>query len=80
MLFGIDFGRLLDWFLEDFGPKLGVKLEPSWRQNQKKWGTKTMSKNHQKSYAVFRPKKATVNIDKIAVPLIFGGGRLPIRI
>ena len=35
----------------DFGPKLGVKLEPSWHRNRRKWGTKTMSKNHQKSRA-----------------------------
>ena len=46
---GMDFGWLLDRFLMDFGPKLGVKLGPSWHQNRRKWGTKTMSKNHQKS-------------------------------
>ena len=33
----------------DFEPKLGVKLGPSWHQNRRKWGTKTISKNHQKS-------------------------------
>ena len=46
---GMDFGWLLDRLLVDFGPKLGVKLGPSWHQNRRKWGTKTMSKNHQKS-------------------------------
>ena len=48
---GIDFGWLLDGFLMDFGAKLGVKLGPSWHQNRRKWGTKTMSKKHQKSGA-----------------------------
>ena len=48
---GMDFGWLLDRFLMDFGPKLGVKLGSSWHQNRRKWGTKTMSKNHQKSGA-----------------------------
>ena len=33
----------------DFGPKLGGKLGPSWHQNRTKWGTKTMSKNLQKT-------------------------------
>ena len=42
-------GWLLERFLVDLGAKLGVKLEPSWHQNRRKWGTKTMSKNHQKS-------------------------------
>ena len=49
MQIGIDFGRLLDRFLVDLGPKLEVELGPSWHQNRRKWGTKTMSKNHQKS-------------------------------
>ena len=49
MQVGMDFGWLLDRFLMDFEPKLGVKLGPSWHQNRRKWGTKTMSKNHQKS-------------------------------
>ena len=49
MQFGMDFGWLLDRFLMDFDPKLGVKLGPSWHQDPRKWGTKTMSKNHQKS-------------------------------
>ena len=44
----MDFGWLLDRFLVDFEPKLGAKLGPSWHQNLRKWGTKTMSKNHQK--------------------------------
>ena len=39
---------ILIYFFYDFWSILGVKLEPSWHQNQKKWGTKTMSKNHQK--------------------------------
>ena len=42
---GMDVGRLLDRFLLDFGTILGGKLAPSWHQNQKKEGTKTMSKN-----------------------------------
>ena len=46
---GMDFGWLLDRFLVDLGPKLGVKLGPSWHPNRKKWGTKTMSTNYQKS-------------------------------
>ena len=49
MQVGMDFGWLLDRFLVDLGAKLGVKLRPSWHQNRRKWGTKTMSKNHQKS-------------------------------
>ena len=48
---GMDFGWLLDRFLMDFGAKLGVKLGPSWHQDRRKWGTKMMSKNHQKSGA-----------------------------
>ena len=31
--FWMDFGRLLDRFLVDFGAKLGAKLEPSWTKN-----------------------------------------------
>ena len=42
---GMDVGRLLDRFLVDFGTVLGGKLAPSWHQNPKKDGTKTMSKN-----------------------------------
>ena len=49
MQVGMDFGWLLDRFLVDFGPKLGAKLGASWHQNSKKWGTKSMSKNHQKT-------------------------------
>ena len=49
MRFWMHLGLLLERFLMDFGPKLGVKLEPSWHQNRRKWGTMTMSKNHQKS-------------------------------
>ena len=51
MQVGMGFGWLLDRFLVDVGPKLGAKLGPSWHQNSKKWGTKAMSKNHQKSGA-----------------------------
>ena len=51
MRFGMDFGGLLERFWSDFGPKLGGKLGPSWHQNRRKWGTKTMSKNHWKSGA-----------------------------
>ena len=42
---GIDFGWLLDRFLMDFGTVLGGKLAPSWHQNSKKEGTKTISEN-----------------------------------
>jgi hypothetical protein len=42
---GMDVGRLLDRFFIDFGTVLGGKLAPSWHQNPKKEGTKTMSKN-----------------------------------
>ena len=42
---GMDVGRLLDRFLVDLGTILGGKLAPSWHQNQKKEGTKLMSKN-----------------------------------
>ena len=55
-------GWLLDRFLEDFGVKLGVKLEPSWHQNRRKWGTKTMSKNHQKSGAAVVRSGPQVNL------------------
>ena len=51
MQVGMDFGWLLDRFLVDLGPNLWVKLGPSWHQDRRKWGTKTMSKNHQKSGA-----------------------------
>ena len=44
-------GWLLERFGVDFGPKLGGKLGLSWHQDRRKWGTKTMSKNHQKSRA-----------------------------
>ena len=42
---GMDFGRLLDRFLVDFGTILGGKLAASWHINQKKEGTKTRAKN-----------------------------------
>ena len=42
---GMDIGRLLGRFLVDYGTILGGKLAPSWHQNLKKEGTKTMSKN-----------------------------------
>ena len=57
MKVGMDFGRLFDRSLVDFGPKLGVKWEPSWLQNQKKWGTKTMSKKTSKIICRFPPKE-----------------------
>ena len=37
--------------LGQLGAKLGAKLGPSWQQNRKKWGTKTMSKKLSKSGA-----------------------------
>ena len=40
----LNFEGLLDRFWADFGPKLGGKLGPSWHQNLKKSGPKTMSK------------------------------------
>ena len=49
MQVGMGFGWLLGRFLVDFGPKLGAKLVPSWHQNRKNEGPKTMSKKHQKS-------------------------------
>ena len=45
MQVGLGFGALLGRFLVDFGTKLGGKLGPSWHQNPKNEGTKTMSKN-----------------------------------
>ena len=51
MRFGIDLGWLLDRFLIDLGPKLGGKMEPSWDQNLKNGGPKTMSTNMNKNDA-----------------------------
>ena len=45
MRFWMDLGGLSERFGEDFGSKLGGKLGPSWHQNLKNEGTKTMSKN-----------------------------------
>ena len=45
MQFWMQLGRLLGRFLVDFGSNLGGKLEPSWHQNLKNGGPKTMSKN-----------------------------------
>ena len=41
---GLGFGALLGRFLVDFEAKLGGKLGPSWHQNPKNEGPKTMSK------------------------------------
>ena len=49
MQVGLEFGSLLGRFSVDFGSKLGGKLMPSWYQNRKNEGPKTMSKNHQKN-------------------------------
>ena len=64
MRFWIDFGWLLDRFLVDFGPKLGLKLGPSWHQNSKNEGSKMMSKKAMQKPAAgrsatggFRPLK-----------------------
>ena len=46
MQVGMDFGWLLGRFLVDFGVGLGPMLGPSWHQNRRKWGAKTMSKKH----------------------------------
>ena len=58
---GMDVGRLLDRFLVDFGTILGGKLAPSWHQNPKKEGTKTMSKNEWlKTHASVRGRRRSV--------------------
>ena len=48
MQVGLDFGALLGRFWVDLVPKLGGKLDPSWYQNLKNWGPKTMSKKSSK--------------------------------
>ena len=45
MRFGMDFRWLLERSWSDLGPKLGAKLGPSWDENPKNGGSKTMSKN-----------------------------------
>ena len=45
MRFGMDFEGLLERSWGDLGPKLGAKLGPSWDENLKNGGSKTMSKN-----------------------------------
>ena len=45
MRFGMDFRWLLERSWGDLGPKLGAKLGPSWDENPKNGGSKTMSKN-----------------------------------
>ena len=48
----MNFEGLLDRSWVDFGPKLGGKLGPSWHQNLKNGGPKTMSKKvKQKGHA-----------------------------
>ena len=42
---GMDFRWLLERSWGDLGPKLGAKLGPSWDENLKNGGSKTMSKN-----------------------------------
>ena len=44
MQVGLDFAALFGRFWVDLGAKLGGKLEPSWYQNLKNRGPKTMSK------------------------------------
>ena len=61
MQVGLAFGPLLGRFLVDFGSKLGGKLEPSWHQNPKNWGTKTMSKNHPKNAGLGTTQETKVN-------------------
>ena len=46
MRFWMDLGGLWERFWMDFFPKFGGKLGPSWHQNLKNDGTKTMSKKH----------------------------------
>ena len=45
MQVGMDFGWLLERSWGDLGPKLGAKLGPSWDENLKNGGSKTMSRN-----------------------------------
>ena len=56
MRFWIDFGWLLDRFWSDFGPKLGGKMGPSWHQNLKNGGPKTMSKKELKKMSAEAPR------------------------
>ena len=49
MAVGMDVGWLLGRLLVDLVTNLGGKLGSSWHQNLRKWGTKAMSKNHQKN-------------------------------
>ena len=50
MQVGLAFGTLLGRFWVDFGSKLGGKLGPSWHQNAKNEGPKTMSKKGMRTW------------------------------
>ena len=54
MQVGMDSGWLLERFGIDFGSKLGGKLGPSWHQNLKNGGPKTMSKKDLKKMSASR--------------------------
>ena len=56
---GMDVGRLLDWFLIDFGTVLGGKLAPSWHQNQKKRGCQNDVKKCVEKNTKISRKKST---------------------
>ena len=64
MQVSLKFGALLRRCWVDFGAKLGGKLDPSWHQNLRKRGPKTMSKktsknDAQKSMRVAAPGRGT---------------------
>ena len=65
---GIDLGWLLDRFFIDLGPKLGGKMEPSWDQNLKNGGPKTMSTNMHKNDA----KKVMRGYARLCEPRVGG--------
>ena len=53
--------KLLSVFIcPGFGPRLGGRLDPSWHQNLRNRGPKTMSKSHQKSGDASRRNGAAV--------------------
>ena len=63
-----------------FWAEVGGQVMAKFAQKSEEMGCQDdVRKTTKKSYAVFRPKKATRRIDKIAVPLIFGGGVPPYK-
>ena len=75
--FWMALGSIFGGFWAEVGGQVGAKLGP---KSEEIGYQDDVKKNNQKTYAVFLPKKATRRIGKIAVPLIFWGGCLPIRI